>query len=319
LSWAASWAREKTRAIREFGRSLCEDAQVHWDDLRYALAVARGRTLSAAAEHLGVSHTTVSRRLRALEERLGVALFDVRPEGYLPTAAGDDLVAVAARVEAESLALERRVQGRDDRPAGPLRVSAMELVLRGLRADFASFVVAHPGVSLTVTATDDEVSLTRREADVVLRLNSAPPEHLVGRRLGAMQFDVYAARSLQARVGVDAPLGAYPWIHWDERLEMTWLDAWLAQHAPGAAVVMRVDASAAAMHELIAAGVGVQFLACLEGDADPSLVRVGPRDPFARRDLWILTLPELRHTPRVRAFIDHMGERVRATLAGTAP
>ena len=71
-------------------------------------------------------------------------------------------------MEAESLALERRVQGRDDRPAGPLRVSAMELVLRGLRADFASFVAAHPGVSLTVTATDDEVSLTRREADVVL-------------------------------------------------------------------------------------------------------------------------------------------------------
>ncbi len=86
------------------------------------------------------------------------------------------------------------MQGRDDRPAGPLRVSAMELVLRGLRADFGSFVAAHPGVSLTVTATDDEVSLTRREADVVLRLNNAPPEHLVGRRLGAMQFDVYAAR-----------------------------------------------------------------------------------------------------------------------------
>ncbi len=61
---------------------------MHWDDLRYALAVARGRTLSAAAERLGVSHTTVSRRLRALEERLGVTLFDVRPEGYFPHRGG---------------------------------------------------------------------------------------------------------------------------------------------------------------------------------------------------------------------------------------
>lgn len=288
---------------------------MHWDDLRYALAISRGRTLSAAAEHLGVSHTTVSRRLRALEERLGVTLFDVRPEGYVATAAGEDLVAVAARVEGESLALERRVQGRDDRPAGPLRVSAMELVFRAFRGAFGEFVAAHPGVSLTVTATDDELSLTRREADVVLRLNNTPPEHLVGRRLGAMQFDVYAARSLQARIGVDAPLGAYPWIRWDERLDMGWLDAWLAQHAPGAATALRVDVSAAAMHELIASGVGVQFLACLEGDADPSLVRVGPRDPFARRDLWILTLPELQQSPRVRAFIDHLAERVRAALA----
>ena len=109
--------------------------------------------------------------------------------------------------------------------------------------------------------------------------------------------------------------GADPWISWDERLtDMRWLDAWLAEHAPGARVAMRVDLSAAAMHELIASGVGVQFLACFEGDADPSLVRVGPRDPFARRELWLLTLPELRQTPRVRAFLDHMGERVRDIL-----
>ncbi|MBI4953719.1 MAG: LysR family transcriptional regulator [Myxococcales bacterium] len=285
-----------------------------WDDLRYALAVARARTLSGAAEALGVSHTTVSRRLRTLEERLGARLFDATPEGFTPTAAGHDLVAVAERLEQETLSLEGRVLGRDERLTGALRVSAMELVFRAFREAFTSFTVRYPSVALTVTASDDEVSLTRREADVVLRLNNKPPEQLVGRRVGRMQFDAYAARSLVARVGEGAPLGAYPWIHWDERLGMSWLDAWLAEHAPGATVALRVDASAAAMHELIAAGVGVQFLACLEGDADPSLVRVGPMDPFASRDLWILTLPELRDTPRMRAFTDHMAERLRALL-----
>lgn len=287
---------------------------MHWDDLRYALALARSGTLSAAAERLGVSHTTVSRRLRALEERVGSTLFDVSSEGYVATPAGEDLVAVAARMEAETLALENRVLGRDERLAGALRVSIMELFFRGFRDAFASFVETYPDIELTVTATDDEVSLTRREADVVVRLNSTPPEHLVGRRVGSVQFDVYASRALVARIGADAPLAAFPWIAWDERLNVRWLDAWLAQHAPSARIVLRVDAGAATMHELISAGVGVQFLAQFEGDADPELVCLGPHDPFARRDLWLLTAPELRNAPRVRAFMDHMAERLRATL-----
>ena len=153
---------------------------------------------------------------------------------------------------------------------------------------------------------------------MALRLNNTPPETLVGRRLGTMQFAPYASRELVQHVGEDAPLGAYPWIHWDERLEHRWLDAWLAQHAPGARLALRVDASNAAMHELISAGLGVQFLACLEGDADPQLVRVGPVDPLARRDLWLLTLPELRKSPRVRAFIDFIDPRVRAWLGPSA-
>ncbi len=303
--------------MREFSHSLCNDAHVDWDDLRYALAVARTTTLSGAGASLGVSHTTVGRRLRALEDRLGVRLFDPSPEGFTLTDAGADLVAVAERIELETLSLEGRVLGRDARLTGALRVSAMELVFRTFRSAFLSFAERFPAVALTVTTSDDEVSLARREADVVVRLSNAPPEQLVGRRVGRLQFHAYAARSLVARIGEDAPLGAYPWIHWDERLGMGWLDVWLAEHAPGATIAMRVDVSAAAMHELVASGLGVQFLSCLEGDADPSLVRVGPLDPFACRDLWVLTLPELRETPRIRAFTDHMVESLRAVLGST--
>lgn len=301
--------------MREFSLRVCNHAHVDWDDLRYALAVARTKTLSGAGCSLGVSHTTVGRRIRSLEDRLGVRLFDASPEGFTLTEAGADLVAVAERVELETLALEGRVLGRDERLTGALRVSAMELVFRLFRGAFLSFAERYSGVALTVTTSDDEVSLARREADVVLRLSNTPPGQLVGRRVGRLQFQAYAARSLVARIGEDAPLGAYPWIHWDERLGMTWLDAWLAEHAPGATIVMRVDVSAAAMHELVASGLGVQFLASLEGDADPSLVRVGPVDPRASRDLWVLTLPELREAPRIRAFTDHMVENLREVLS----
>lgn len=298
----------------EFVHPLCKTAHVQWDDLRFALAVARTGTLSDAAAALNVSHTTVGRRLRALEESLGARLFDATPEGFRLTPAGTDLVAVAERVEAETLALSGRLLGRDEQLTGALRVSAMELVFRAFRGAFASFVARYPSVALTVTASDDEVSLARREADVVLRVNNRPPDTLVGRKLGSLQFDVYAARSLVARVGEGAPLGAYPWIAWDERLNLGWLDVWLGQHAPGARIVLRVDVSVAAMHELIATGIGVQFLACIEGDADPSLVRIGPADPFARRDLWLLTLPEHRDTPRIKAFTEHMANSLREIL-----
>ena len=151
------WGRGDTGEIHEFVRRVCDDAQVDWDDLRYALAIARARTLSGAAESLGVSHTTVGRRLRALEERLGARLFDATPDGFAATPAGDDLVAVAERVEADTLALEGRVLGRDERLTGALRVSAMELVFRACRAAFTSFAARYPSVALTVTATDDEV------------------------------------------------------------------------------------------------------------------------------------------------------------------
>jgi DNA-binding transcriptional LysR family regulator len=95
----------------------------------------------------------------------------------------------------------------------------MELVFRAFRGSFTSFTARYPSVALTVTTTDDEVSLTRREADVVLRITNKPARAPRGAARGAMQFDAYAARSLVARVGEGAPLGAYPWIHWDERLQ----------------------------------------------------------------------------------------------------
>jgi DNA-binding transcriptional LysR family regulator len=126
-----------------------------------------------------------------------------------------------------------------------------------------------------------------------------------------MDFAVYASRALVERVGEGAGLGAFPWIHWDERLNMRWLDEWLAKHAPGARVALRVGANTRAVHDAIVAGIGVHFLACFDGDADASLVRIGPVDPQFSRDLWLLTLSEMRGNSRVRAFIDHFDEHSR--------
>ena len=289
-----------------------------WDDLRFVLAIAREHTLSKAAEKLGVTHTTVSRRVKAFEERMGVRLFDRAPDGFVPTAAGLDVQRVAEEMEGEVLALEGRVLGRSAQLSGNLLVSGLDFMFEEFHVDFASFMEAYPDIELTYDSSTEAVSLTRREADVVMRLSNSPSEHLVGRKVARMQFAVYGARSLVERVGEDAPLEAYPWLHWDERLNPRWMDQWLAKHAPGARVVLRVGQSYAVTRVAVEEGMGVNFMPCIHGDRVPGLVRLSKiLEPFAR-DLWLLTHPDLRNNPRVRAFMDHMGPAIHAKHAAIA-
>lgn len=292
-----------------------------WDDLRFVLALQRERTLSDAAAELGVTRTTVGRRLKEAEDRLGVRLFDRTDEGFVATAAGEELAETAARLEAEIHVVEGRLLGRDAQLRGRLRVSTVDFVFAGFPDVFASFLQRYPGVDLTVGVTNEQVSLTRRLADVALRIGNNPADGLVGRRVGRMQFEAYASRSLVERVGVGAPLSAFPWLHLDERSDTRWLDGWLAQHAPGARVAMRTDEHVA-RRSAISAGIGAFFLPCFDGDADPDLVRIGARLSNEARDLWVLTLPDLRNSSRVRAFMDHAYEAFRShqrALAGEEP
>lgn len=275
-----------------------------WEDLHLVLTVSRARTFEAAGERLGVARTTVARRLAAAEERLGVRLFDRTPDGLSPTPAGAELLETAQRLEEEVLLVEGRLRGKDAELRGRLRVSTLALVWETFPEVFVSFVERHPQVELTLHVDDERVSLRRREADVAVRLSNDPGDGLVGRRLGAMQFEVYAARSLVERVGRDAPLAAFPWISDDERNPSPWLDRWLQNAAPGARIALRTD-TYRVMRDAVGAGLGVHFLACVDGDRDPGLVSLGHRLTEEARGLWVLTLPELATTRRVRAFMDH--------------
>ena len=120
-----------------------------------------------------------------------VRLFDETPEGLVPTAAGEELAASAEKVEQEVLVGESRLAGQDATLRGSLRVSTIDFVYECFAEAFAGFIEAYPGVELSVLSTDEEVSLRRREADVVVRLQDSPPESLVGRRLGKLEFGVY--------------------------------------------------------------------------------------------------------------------------------
>lgn len=288
--------------------------------MRFVLAVGRDGTLLRAAKTLGVAHSTVGRRLIALEEHLGVQLFARTPDGFVATTAGEDLIAAAERMEGDVLSAEGRVLGRDDQLQGQLRVSTGDAFFYAFDDAFATFTARYPNIDFTVTTTSEQVSLTRREADAVLRLSNGPPENLVGRKIGYVQFGVYASPSLIEAIGAEAPLNAFPWLGWDRRENKRWFDSWLANHAPGAKIVMRMDNHTLLRAHAVRRGMGAQILPCFIGDPDPELVRIAPLDPTFRMDLWLLTLPELRTNSRVRAFLDHMAEALgahREALAGT--
>lgn len=192
----------------------------------------------------------------ALEGALGVQLFHRSPDGLVTTASGEALAAAAQRVEGEVLGVEGEIRGRDAQLRGPLRVSSFPALAHAFPALVSGFAGRYPRVALHLDLTGETASLFRQEADVATRLSSAPPGTLAGRRIGPVQFAVYASRALRdARP--DAPLGDYPWIGRDGGPNHAWFESWLAAHAPGARVVLRMPYEPVQVLGLVrAAGAG---------------------------------------------------------------
>lgn len=291
---------------------------MNWDDLRFFLAVARRGTLTRAARDLGVTHTTVARRLAALQQGVGVRLFEKLPDRYALTAAGEDILSIAEAMEERAQAVDRQLLGRDARLSGPLRVTTVDMLASVHARDFAAFIQQYPGVELEVSVQTAVLNLARREADVAIRATlSSPPDNLVGRKAGRWEYALYGARSLvdEVRAGAsgDPPLGAYPWLAWDERLGARVTERWMASHVPGARIACRVDATSL-MIAHVRAGTGIAFLPEVIAQQHDELVALRPREPGFGMDIWVLTHPDLRHTARVTAFTEHISSAIRGRI-----
>jgi len=293
--------------------NACMDAQfANWDDLRVFLAVARSGSLSGAARSLGVNHSTVFRRIGAFEAALDVRLFDRLSNGYVLTAAGEEMREAALRVEDEIAALGRKVAGQDLRLSGTVRIATIDMLALGLLPrHLAGFRAAYPGVGLEVTVSNATVNLSRREADVALRVGGRPPETLVGRRVGRLVFAAYGAVAQMAGEA-DVSLSGRDWIGFDSDHEP--LVRRFAQFLPKVRPIFRVNSIAAAM-AAAKAGIGLAPLPCGIADLEPDLARVASLPDDFTLDLWLLTHEDLRRTARIRAFLDFLAE----ALAKEAP
>lgn len=295
------------------------DAQhENWDDLRLFLAVARAGSLSGAARALGVNHSTMFRRIGAFEEAIGVRLFDRLPNGYMLTAAGEEMRDSTLRIEEEIAALGRKVTGQDLRLSGTVRITTVDmLALWLLPRHLAAFREAYPGIEIELMVGNATLSLSRREADVALRVDNQPPETLVGRRVGRLAFAIYRSAT-RCSHDTEAPLPEQPWIGFDT--EHAALARRFAELLPEVRPVYRVNSVAAAI-AATKAGIGLAPLPCGLADLEPDLVRIGELPETFTLDLWLLTHEDLRRTARIRAFLDFLAEALAKEarlLAGAA-
>ncbi|UQA61343.1 LysR family transcriptional regulator [Polyangium aurulentum] len=270
------------------------------------LAIYRRKSHASAGRELGVDATTIGRRLGALERALGARLFDRTPSGLSPTEAGAALFTRAERIEAEVLASERELRGADARLTGTVRVTAGDgLVHYVLIPALAELQRAHPGIALELRADTRALDLSRREADVAVRLSRPREPALVARRLGVMRFGLYASRAYLDRHGSlrrESDLANHAFIGFEAALDDMVQMRWLGRTVRDLRWALRANTTTAQV-VACAEGLGIGLLPTFTAASDPRLVPILPRLACPSREAWIVVHEDVRRNARVEAVV----------------
>lgn len=280
---------------------------MNWDDMKLFLAVARSGSISGAAKQLDVQHSTVSRRMRKLEKKLGARLIERKKSGYELTPAGQDVKQAAIRIEHEVLGVDAALLDKDSDMVGPLRVTAINNMASSvLMPMFASFSREHPQIDLHIVVSNLDASLPEREADIAIRLTNNPTDTLIGRKMVTVASTIYGGREYleQLENQGDEP----KWIGVEC---CNFHKSWTKQNCGEQSHNLFCDDTLLTL-SAIREGLGISFLPCFMGDADPLLQRYCDPAPGHNLGLWILLHPDLKHTARVLAFRDHMVRSIEA-------
>ena len=277
-----------------------------WVNLKFFLAVAREGTLAGAGRALQVKHSTVLRRIAALEDELGLKLFERHPNGYMLTAAGSEMLGAATQIDEQMVAIERRLSGRDLRLSGTVRLATLGGLVPWISTLLADFRSLHPGIQVDVAISPATVSLARHEADIAIRVSGNPPDSLIGRRIATLVHGVYAARSHPAANMAEPDLTVHNWVAYTESRAGLPQSRWMAEHIPVERIVLRSNHTGM-MVSAVKSGIGLGLLPCYLGDAEPGLCRLQTVASLGH-EMWILTHRDLTQTPRIRALMDFLAK-----------
>ncbi len=273
---------------------------LNWNDLRFVLAVARSQSLAGAARRLGVNESTVGRRVAEAEQRFGARLFERSLGAFHPTEAGQTVIAGAERVELEVQAVETAISGADRLAAGTVRLTSVPIVVnRVLVPALPRLLRDHPQLRVELVAEPRDLSLTKREADIALRLARPHKDfRAIARRIGRLDYGVYGP----ARIGTQ-PL---PWITYEDDMANLPQRHYMAErpvHDRETPPPVTVN-DAEAILQSVKAGLGKSLLPVAIADREPGLIRLDDGPPPLARELWLMVHPELRSLTRMRAVVD---------------
>lgn len=275
-----------------------------WEDLRHFAALARDKSLSAAARRLMVDHATVARRVAALEAALELKLVDRRPRTYALTADGERIAQLAARMEDEAFALGRAARASKPGLIGEVAISAPPTLATTLIASWLGELRRrHPGICIRLDGEKRSASLLRREADIAVRLFRPTEKNLVVRKVGRLVFALYASPAYLA----DYHPADHAFIGYDDALEHLPQQQWLKALVGSRPIVARI--SDLEGHRAAArAGVGLAALPTYLGDADGGLTRVPVKARPVTREIWLAVHSDLRRVPAVQAVMAFLAE-----------
>jgi DNA-binding transcriptional LysR family regulator len=278
---------------------------LNWNLLRHVLALARNDSLVRAAQALGVNETTIGRRVAEAEQRLGARLFTRHRGRFRPTEAGSLAITCGERVEREVQAMLSSVAGTDGVVAGTVRVTSVPIVVnRLLVPDLPTLLTTHPDLRVELIAEPRDLSLTKREADIALRL-ARPVNELraVARRIGQLDYAVYGPTQ-----SADDSL---PWITYEDRMADLPQWKWIAAQAGATRRSSLMVNDAEAIMQGVRAGLGRSLLPIAVAEREAGLRRIDANPPALSRELWLMGHPEMRDLMRVRVVMDWL-----ITIAG---
>lgn len=286
------------------------------------LAVHRHGTHAAAGRALKVAPTTVARRLAALEEALGARLLVRIPSGLVLSDAGQMLRTRAERMEAEVVASERELAGGDQRVAGRVRLTLPDGLATWVVAPrLPELQAAHPSLELELRVDNRSLDLSRREADVALRVFRPQEPLLVARRLVALPYGLYASEAYLTRRGRPSgvrDLEAHDWLVPDDAQDGSPARTWLQRHVPRARLVLRASSTTVLM-AACAAGGGLALLPAQVAEHEPQLLPLLARAALPHRELWAVTHQDLRKSARVASVLAWLERLFTDATGGRAP
>ena len=277
-----------------------------WTHFHTVLTIAREGSVAKACKVLGMTHSTLLRKLDWIETHLNARLFERVRGRYTLTLAGQEIEQAARAFEPLARAAEARALGQDLRPSGDVRVSVSSIVLHYLLPPvLVQFASAFPEIHLELAASPEQVSLRRREADVAIRIVDAVPEWLVGRKLVDLQFKIYGLRKLSAPMPLrraETLAKEHGWIAIERDSRESKFDRWLAANVPDENVVLRVGNFSQAL-TMARAGLGIALLPAFLESSVPELQPLSRAITPLQTPLWLVTHPELRGTTRIQVLM----------------
>ncbi len=270
---------------------------IDWDNVRHFLEVVRSGSVIQASHQLGVNQTTVSRRITALEKRLGNRLFERSINGWMITPLGEKIIASAEHMAEEIHTIERFVMADSQELRGRLRLTVGDICTQQLVLPaIERFLEKYPEVDLEIVATRDDLDLTAREADIAVRATDTPPQNLVGTRITHLAFNIYGNKKALAIVNTNSTISCITWLGDGSSRPL-----WIEKSFPKTKRIYRAT-ELGLMQKMVKQGLGIAQLPCALCDPDPDLYRIPVRFVEPGWGLWVLSHVDLRTTARVRIF-----------------